>query len=745
MRNKLIIHFLFVSLLFNSYLIAQNNSSINLQDQYQIKIEKLNEKISIDGKLEEQVWNTDNFVTDFWMTFPIDNERVIPERQTKVWVAYDDDFLYVAAFCKGNGPYVVQSLKRDSRSFWAGDSFSFVIDPNNQKTNAFTFGINPSNVQTEALITGQTGRRGSGSSGINSAWDNKWYSAAAEYADGWVAEMAIPFKILRFNENDQWGINFYRGISEDNSFCTWSPVPVQFRSVDLGYTGLLEFDKSPDKVKKNIAIIPYVLGSTFKNIKDDEPRKNNFQIGGDAKIALSSSLNLDLTINPDFSQVDVDEQVTNLTTVNIRFPERRLFFLENSDLFSDFGIPPMRPFFSRRIGLDDNGAPIPILYGARLSGNLNENLRLGIMNLQTKNTEDAIGQNYTSITLHQKVLSRSVVKGYIHNRQAYDGEFLDNDYNRTAGLEFNFRSPDGNWESFLGYGRSFSNGNTSDNWFGNMALRYNSRSWSFYTNYAGVDTNYNTDIGFMPRIFHYDAAQDTTHTIGFHHEFTNVSYSHYASNESSINSHRFGMIHIGDWSMGDLDLIGSTYRFSYNLTWKNSSNFSVEFTHDNKGLLFPFRFTDGPALPAGNYSFNFGAVEYASNSSKPFFFQAGIEFGEFYNGTRTQYSLNLNYINQPWGIFGLNLVQNTLNFPDPYVDDNLWLIGPKIEFNFSTTLFWTTFLQYNTQRDNFNINSRFQWRFHPLSDIFLVYSDNYAVDQWGPKNRALVLKINYWL
>ena len=145
--------------------------------------------------------------------------------------------------------------------------------------------------------------------------------------------------------------------------------------------------------------------------------RDSLRVGGDAKIAITPSLNLDLTINPDFSQVDVDEQVTNLTTVNIRFPERRLFFLENSDIFSEIGIPPIRPFFSRRIGLDANGAALPITYGARLSGNVNKDLRIGVMNLQTRETEEFSGQNYTSLSVNQQVFGRSQIKGYFHNRQ----------------------------------------------------------------------------------------------------------------------------------------------------------------------------------------------------------------------------------------------------------------------------------------------------------------------------------------
>jgi len=519
-----------------------------LQEQYQYHIRKTNESIKVDGNLEESVWQTAQRATDFWMSFPVDDRRSDKEIQTEAMVTYDDKYIYVAAICHGSGPYVMPSLKRDARAFWQGDAFGVVFDPVNEKTNGFNFNANSSGVQSESLITGQTGTRGGGGGqGVNSAWDNIWVSEVQVYDNRWTIEIAIPFKSLRFNDSEVWGINFLRGHSKSNSYHMWSPVPVQFRGVDLGYTGALIWDKSPALSKSNISIIPYALASTFKDIENDQPTDNNFQIGGDAKIAISSGLNLDLTLNPDFSQVDVDEQVTNLTTVNIRFPERRLFFLENSDLYSDFGIPPMRPFFSRRIGLDDDGNAIPITYGLRLSGNLNKDLRIGVMNLQTKSKGEFLGQNYTSITAHQQIFGRSIVKGYFHNRQAYnEGSFLTEDFNRTAGLEYSFRSPDGRWQAFGGYGKSWSHQLNDDNYFYNVAVGFDSRTIGFYTNLAGIGNNYRADMGFIPRAQHFDASENRTIIIGFNHGFTRASYKIFPDDNSKINFHTIAFRNILD-------------------------------------------------------------------------------------------------------------------------------------------------------------------------------------------------------
>lgn len=731
-------------ILFSGFMSHAQDSGQNLQDTYRITITRTTEEIIIDGDLSENIWQNVPIATDFWMSFPVDNQKVDSATQTEVRIVYDDTYLYIAAICKGPGPYIIQSLKRDNPLFWKGDAFGVVFDPINQRTNGFSFAVNPGGVQSESLITGQTGRRGdNGSSGINGAWDNKWYTDVRIYDDRWTCEMAIPFKTLRYADKSQWGINFMRGETKSNSYHSWSPVPVQFRSLDLGYTGALVWDQPPAETKRNISVIPYALAAGSRDFQANQPAHTDPRMGMDAKIALSSSLNLDLTLNPDFSQVDVDEQVTNLTTVNVQFPERRLFFLENSDLYSDFGIPPMRPFFSRRIGLDEQGNTIPILFGARLSGNINKNLRIGAMNMQTRESVFP-GNNYTSFAIHQRVFGRTIIKGYFHNRQAYTGgEIQQQNFNRIGGLEFSYRSMDGRWQGFGGYGLSQTHQWKSHNYFYNTAVGFDGRNFSAYTNFAGVGDHYVADMGFMPRQFHYDAVRDTTLRIGFHHSYTRMSYTVYPKNHPAINQYQFGVTNILDVTASGT-LIGNEINGTYELQRSNTSKINANVRFSESNLLFPFRFTSQSPLPAGHYRYSSVGFTYQTDGRKALSALTGFEYGTFYNGTRSQLSFNVKYRIQPWGNFGINFIENDLEFPEPYGASRLFLIGPKTEINFSRNLYWTTFLQYNTQLDNFNINSRLQWRYQPMSDIFLVYTDNYAVEFWGPKNRAFVMKINYW-
>lgn len=625
----------------------------NLQESYQIKIQKTDEKIEIDGRLRDKAWQEADVANNFWVSFPVDDRRAATEIQTEVRLAYDDQFLYVGVICQDNDDHVIPTLKRDSPEFWRGDAFAIVLDPVNERTNGFLFGVNPAGVQMESLTTGQTGRRGDqqgSTQGINSAWDNKWYSAVENHPDQWVIEIAIPFKTLRFDpEKVIWGVNFIRGEPENNEYHTWSPVPVQFRGVDLGYTGALVWDKSPRKVKSNISVIPYALTSLHKDFEEGTSNEVSFQAGVDAKIAITSSLNLDLTVNPDFSQVEVDEQVTNLTRFNIRFPERRLFFLENSDLFADFGIPPMRPFFSRRIGLDEEGDAIPIQYGLRLSGNLNKDLRMGLMNMNTKGTDLQVGQNYTSLALHQRVLKRSVIKGYFHNRQAINSKEIEvARYNRTGGMEFSYQSPDGRWRGFGGGGVSFTDGISGENYFYNLAGGFNGRNLSLYSNLAGVGDNYIVDMGFVPSQEHYDAVRDTSIRRGFHHQYSRMSYTIYPENNPKVNAHQIGLRSITDITT-DGEFIGNNIELDYNLRWQNTSSFAASAAHEDVNLLYPFSFTDGEPLPAGRYQFSYFELNYLTDQRTPFRLDAGFQYGSFYNGTRTQYTLGFKYRAQPWG------------------------------------------------------------------------------------------------
>ena len=708
------------------------------QQRFQLPIKRTTEKITLDGKLDEAAWKNAGVAKDFWQKSPRDDVRA--QARTEVRMTYDDQFIYVGGECFGDPNWVVSTLKRDE--FWDGDAFAVVLDPLNEATTGYMFGTNIYGSQTDVLLGG-----GSGSENYNSEWDNRWYVETQIQGDRWVFEMAIPFKTLRYQAGKgRWGVNFVRNDKQGNYLDAWAQMPRQFWVIDLGYTGQLVWDQAPAKMSGgNIALVPYVNTNYNQDFEEDQPADMGFSAGGDAKIALSSSLNLDLTFNPDFSQVEVDRQVTNLTRFSIFLPERRNFFLENNDIFTRFGIPPVRPFFSRRIGLDGDGNTVPILYGARLTGNVTSNTRIGLLSAQTKETPDQLGQNYAIASVNQRVLGRSTIRGMFINRQATgNGELSKEDYSRNGSLEFNYQSVDGKWRGWSGYHHSFKPGIEDENSFWNVGGSYSGQVFSATVDWVNVGTNYFADVGFVNFLENEDAARDTTIRLGYRFLFMPLEWNFVPKQSSFINSHGFQIENFINFD-SDYEFVERSNEMGYGFEFKNSSEFSILASLTETNLRFPFSFTDGVPLPVGRYTYNSYGIEYQSDDRKFFQYALTIGTGDFYNGKITSASGTLLYRRQPWGNFALEVEYNKLTFPAEFGEEEIWAFSPRIEINFNRNMFWTTFLQYNTQADNFNINSRFQWRFAPMSDIFLVYTDNYAVNEFLPKNKAVVFKVNYWL
>lgn len=748
--------FFYLFLLISNSLFAQNDSQdgSKFQEEYQLKVTRTSSEIKIDGDLTEDIWKTAQKADGFWQKWPKDDRKAT--RKTEVRAAYDDRNLYFAAICYDTSTYVIQTLKRDTR-YWDSDGFAVMIDPVNRRSNGFLFGVSPYNVQSEDLLSAT-----SFGDEMNFSWDNKWFSATKRFKDYWVVEMAIPFKTLRFESgNTKWGINFIRSDLKENTYNTWTHVPVQFLGTDFGYTGALVWDKSPVKQGTNASIIPYVTGSVAANREDGTPNKYKANAGLDAKLSVTPSLNLDLTVNPDFSQIEVDRQVTNLTRFNIFFPERRTFFLENDDIFSAYGSPPFRPFYSRRIGLDNNGNQIPILGGLRLSGNATKNLRIGVMNMQTARRgkvgdEDyAAAQNYTAATFNQRVFSRSSVKGYFLNRQGFmeDSEIKKNpldQYGRNTGMEFNYSNAKGDINFWSGYHLSMKPGIQEKNSFYQLGGGYFGKNLSFFIDWGGFGGNYYADMGFVNRIESFATkgdtyeSGDTTIRMGFKQLYSELEYQIRPQN-GKINIHRFGIENFMVW-LPNGRLNERFNRFRYFMVFKNTSRLAFRFDPQMTELLYYTPLPNDKPLAPGRYAYSQYNIQYTSDARKKLALETSVRWGGFYNGTAQQYLLALTFRQQPWGNFTLNFEQNNLKFASGYGDVNLFLISPRVEVNFSNSIFWTTFLQYNTQRNNFNVNSRLQYRYKPMSDFFLVYTDNYFTDPFlKNKNRAVVFKMNYWL
>ena len=732
MKKVLFVAFIII---LNSGIFAQPAVE-DFKKAFRLEITEASEPITIDGKLTESVWQNANIGTDFWQKVPYFEEGADP--RTEVMLSYDDDNLYVAAKCYQKEDIIIQSLKRDE--YWDNDGIAIILDPLNTLTNGFIFGTSASGQQWDALRSLDD---------INSDWSNKWYNEVHVEDDFWSMEMSIPFRILRFSPDDtEWGMNFVRNHINENEFHNWTAVPESFWPPDVAFAGALVFDKAPTPKKGNFNLIPYVTGSVSKNVGEDIKLSGN--AGLDGRISVTPTLNLDLTFNPDFSQIEVDELVTNLTRFNIFLPEKRTFFLENSDLFADSGYPAVRPFFSRRIGLDSERQAVPILYGARLTGNLNKKTRLGLMNIHSLKSDNTSAQNQSAITL-QRNFGRSFIKANFLNRQAFDGtETVSNDYGRNTSLEAVYISNDGKISTWASAHHSFKHDIKEKVGFYTYGFAYNDPKWEVLLASATVQENYFADMGFVQRISNYDAVRDTSIRQGFNDNVASVSYR-IRPQSGKVTRHTFNTSNVyytnPDWSFNEL-----VNEFSYFLALRSTANFDIGFARNDVNLIYPFSFvSSGEPLPAARYKFSSISAGYSSDERKLVRFGVGAQTGGFYNGRLNQANADVNFRVQPWGNLSFGYQWNKLDFPAPYGNEIITAFLSKLEIGFNRNLLWTTLFQYIDQSEFMGINSRLQWRFAPMSDVFLVFIDNYDVfnGMAGPRdvqtnNRALILKVNYW-
>jgi hypothetical protein len=356
-------------------------SKKTINQDYKIHVGKISDRIKLDGVIDEKDWLQAESASNFFMVLPYDTGQCVAKSEVKM--LRDEKAFYLAVTFHDTlpGKRPVESFRRDF-TFANNDNFLVFIDPFNDQTTGYSFGVNAVGAMWDGTM--------SSGSLSNLTWDSKWEVKTKNYPDRWTAEFRIPFKSVRYKRDlDHWNIQFSRLDLKLNEKSAWAPVPRQFATASLAYAGRLIWETPPPKSGLKLSLIPYLYGSVSRNFEKQQATSYRHDFGIDAKLGISSSLNLDLTYNPDFSQAEVDDQVINLERFELYFPEKRQFFLENSDLFGNFGTASVSPFFSRRIGLD-----APVNWGARLSGRINKDWRIGMMDMQTGKEGDYLSRNF---------------------------------------------------------------------------------------------------------------------------------------------------------------------------------------------------------------------------------------------------------------------------------------------------------------------------------------------------------------
>ncbi|RNC87487.1 MAG: hydrolase [Allomuricauda sp.] len=714
---------------------------VNAQAQQKSFVVKyINEPIALDGTLDENAWQNAESANNFYQYFPTDSVQA--NQQSDIKMLFDDTNLYVGitVYAAGND-YVVPSLQRDFRA-GGSDNITLMFDTFNDGTNAFLFGTNPYGVRREALVS----NGGTTLSGFTTSWDVKWRGETKMYDGYYISEWAIPLTSFKFKQGEtKWRFNSYRFDVQSNESSTWMQIPQNQFIFNLAFMGDMVFEKPLGKSRTPFTLVPYVNGISLKDF-DNNVSENKIKVGGDAKVAIGNGMNLDITVNPDFSNVEVDNLIINTTRFAIALPERRQFFIDNVDLFGTFGNRrDANPFFSRRIGIAQNaeGETIenPIIAGFRLSGKLNENWRLGVLNIQTEADEsnEIASNNNTVVALQKKMFSRSNLSFLLINRETFgDYEFLDptDRYNRVVGVDYNLASSDNTWVGKFYYHKSFASqiGNADDAAGVNLEYFTKNLNLGFRSSYVGND--YRSDLGFIRR-------KDIIALRPY------VEYNFWPEKSKLIrHGFRFGPNAIFRPTL-DYQNTDYTIFYSWDAQFQGQEELGVRVFDRYTFLVNPFdpTGTDGAIELPGDLGYHYlsGEVGFQSDRRKQLSYAMEVGYGEFYNGTRSTLEGSATLRLQPKVLLSLNLRYNGINLPDPYPSADIWLVSPRVEITFNKSIFWTTLVQYGNQSDNLGINSRLQWRFAPLSDLFIVYNDNYFVNTFMPRNRSINLKLTYWL
>lgn len=686
--------------------------------------------IRLDGVLDEDVWTRATAATGFVQSEPREGEPAT--ERTEVWVAFDADNLYIAAFMHDAAAdrAIVNDIRKDFRED-DQDDFEVILDTFRDRRNGYVFITNPAGGRVDRQISNE-GRE------INSSWDAIWDVRTARREDGWTAEMVIPFRTLRFEPgaDQRWGINFARRIRHKNEITFWSPVPRAFNLMRLSLAGDVVGLEMPS-AGRDLRLKPYLLANTVRDV-GVRAYDQSFEAGVDLKFAVTRGLTLDATVRPDFAQVEADEQQVNLTQFAQFFPEKREAFLENSGIFyvgdaarNNRVFVPATPdddnllFFSRRIGIRDDRRPLEIDAGARLTGNAG-GFGIGLINMHVRGDATTPDNNYSVIRLRRNVALGSDIGVLLMQRQSTED---GGDYNRVAGVDANirfFRRLD--WNSYVVGTRTpgLSGGQyaarTSLNWEGN-----------FFHGKGGVlslGEDFNNDLGFYRR-------------VGVKKWFTDIGIR---PRPEFLRRRGIRELHphiVWDYFTDQQNhLVQKRLHTGQSFFFENGAVVELSYNPAFNLLSRPLRLSpQADSLPAGGYGWNEWGLLVNSDQSRMFALSTRYVWGELYNGTQQTVNSTLtfrpNYRVRVSA--GVQRTAGDLALADGKFVNSFWTT--RANYSFSPRMFIDALSQYDPTSKQLNANVRFNFLHHPLSDLFIVYNDQRFLTPGAPvAGRSVIVK-----
>ena len=702
---------------------------------------RTSEALVIDGQLDERAWQQAKPITDFVQTEPSEGQPAT--ERTEVRLLYDDKAIYIGVmnFDSDPGHIVATDSRRDS-SLSGQDNFQLIFDTYHDRQNGFIFGTTPNGMQYDAQVrnegetirtaptSGGGGNTGGAGGGVNVNWDGSWEVKTRVVENGWVAEFMIPLRTLRYGQAPQtWGVNFSRAIERKRELVYWSPVARIYSLARLSSEGELSGLNVP--APRDLKLMPYVSSSANRNFaKASELEYDQAAAWGiDAKIGVTSSSTLDLTYNTDFAQVEVDEQQINLTRFNLLFPEKRPFFLENRGLFAVGRPGEIDLFFSRRIGISDAGALLPIVGGARFTGK-SRGVNIGLLDMQTEEVGNSTANNFSAARVSKDLPNRSNFGAIAVNRQATGDRAGDNNWNRTFGVDGRYGI--GETTTLTGFAaRTKTPGATGREHALSSAFDFKNRKYESQLSYTEVGEDFDPQVGFLERTEGYRQVQGAFRRhvrtaalkkLGLREWEPHTSYESYWGFDGL---HESALWHIDsrlDFENGYS--LGST---ALNVQWE--------------GLRKPFEVYPGVVVPAGQYRSPYFLTMGSTDRRKWISAGMSVNAGGFLSGRQLSLSPSLNIRQEGRLTSSVRWTRNDIHLPQGDFVTNLGTL--RVTYNFSTRVNASTLVQYNDRTRRWSTNLRFNWLRTAANGLYVVYNDTEAFSGLGPVNRTFIVKYSH--
>jgi hypothetical protein len=665
------------------------------------------EEINLDGSLNDTAWLKAMHISNFTQR-ELNVDQPGTER-TEVAIVYTEKTLYIGIWCYDGEPHklVAKELKRDF-DHSIDDNFEVIIDTYNDKRNGFLFVTNPNGAREDAQVLDN-------GANVNKDYNGVWNVKTTITSEGWFAEFEIPFYTLKFRTGIQkqiWGINFERNIRRKREQLLWQGWS---RDSDLELVNRAGTLVGLDSLinKQYVEIKPYgIAGHEFnKNIKDESIGN----IGGDINYLITPTLRFNVTVNTDFAQVESDRQVVNLTRFPVFFPERREFFLEGQDYFNMGLGESILPFYSRRIGLNENRETIPIIGGLRLIGKAN-NSTIGAMSIQTAEQGETPTTNYTVLSYRQDVLEQSTV-GVMTTNKFENGRWFSSTggYGRYSTSKFM-----GNKNLNVGasYVKNFYNDTTiSDPTAHRIFVSYPNDRVQFDAAWQRSATNFNPEVGFLTR-------------TNFQEIFAELELNPRPKNHLKwIRRFSFKPLDMNYFFYDDTHELQT---FQYEVRplgfWTRSGEF-FEFNLQRRaeGLREPFEISSGIIIPSGEFWMDRLEVQASSFKGRSLSFETSINWGDFYTGNITESELiGLWRINR-FLTTTLGYERNWVTLPEGAFTTDL--VNARFDYAVNPNIFGSFFSQWNTEDEQVILNYRLQIIPKIGADFFFIVNQVYDTSE----------------